>query len=413
MRSLFSQMEQVLPSIIYSDAQEMANAETGALNLQDDLNFLRTQLRLLSGETNWFDAPDISLSTLAARTNPDAKIILEPVQVSNLPVLAAAPEILLGANLTGAAVDVELDAVNVGYAAQLAGESVLADRNHVELRAINGDPIDAGDGFKLFGKLEVDAGVGVLPDANIDGVAKQFVVKLYKLDATGAMVAATMPANLSVDLIVRRQITLGAVQKDAFVKNASFFDVAQEANIGDLNFVDPTYLTTNATVTANLMALDVALDSVETAVGTINDTDLANLRAFTGSDGQTDTTPDYATAAGVTGAAGAVTVNTVPENSSLELGIGILRNVVANLQAQIDDSSASKVESEIPAGGIAAEGLLTVPAYTVGGGNLDVFYMGQLLSSGATKDYDEVDATNIRPHFTMREGYSLVTVVRK
>lgn len=428
MRSLFDQMEQVLGSITYDDTKALGlqGAAEASLNLEEDLNYLRSVVKAITGKANWFDAPAKNLETLSGQTNPDSKMILEPVQLNGIAVAQGAASFEL--DLAGQAIDVEADHASTGYAVQLDGLSVLEDRNVVEIRAINGDPIDAGDGFKLFGKLEVSAAIAALPAAIANAVDSKFVVKLYKLDATGAMVAAAMPAAETVSVLVRRQIALGSVQKEAFVSNASFFDVAQEANIGNLNYTQENYVADNETLTLSIDKLDQALKLVDDEVAGHTATDLPNIRAFLGMDDNADITPDYAAVVGAE--AGAIDAAALPDNLSVESIVGRLRNAAINLQGQLDtaktelnqaiaDASAVKTQAVVPAGGYAVNAEVTVPEYTVdaGAANLDVYFIGQLLTAG--QDYTEGvadvngKATKITTLFNMREGRNLIFVVRK
>ena len=63
-RTRLRQVEQIINSETYDDQKTMANAESnpGTLNIEEDLNFIRTQLRILNdptngGTTNWYDEP--------------------------------------------------------------------------------------------------------------------------------------------------------------------------------------------------------------------------------------------------------------------------------------------------------------------------------------------------------------------
>lgn len=64
-RSLLNQGLQVSGSAVYDDTLDMVWAETYfSGSLERDLNYLRTQTRLVTGETNWFDPPINTLSGL-------------------------------------------------------------------------------------------------------------------------------------------------------------------------------------------------------------------------------------------------------------------------------------------------------------------------------------------------------------
>jgi len=64
-RSLLRQFQQISGSATYDDTFAMAGAETYiAKNIESDLNYIRSQLKVITGETNWYDAPNTDLSEL-------------------------------------------------------------------------------------------------------------------------------------------------------------------------------------------------------------------------------------------------------------------------------------------------------------------------------------------------------------
>lgn len=66
-RTLIRQKQQVSGSFTYDDTLTMANAETYiSKNLESDFNYIRTQLKVITGEANWFDAPVQSLTDFDA-----------------------------------------------------------------------------------------------------------------------------------------------------------------------------------------------------------------------------------------------------------------------------------------------------------------------------------------------------------
>jgi len=71
-RSLLRQLAQISGSFVYDDTLPMAIAETASdLSLEKDLNFLRSQFKVVTGETNWFDAPVASLAGLESSASAD------------------------------------------------------------------------------------------------------------------------------------------------------------------------------------------------------------------------------------------------------------------------------------------------------------------------------------------------------
>ncbi len=61
-RSLLTQATQISGSFTYDDTLSLANAESyEPKTLEADLNYVRSQLKVITGEANWFDAPDSNL----------------------------------------------------------------------------------------------------------------------------------------------------------------------------------------------------------------------------------------------------------------------------------------------------------------------------------------------------------------
>lgn len=66
-RSLLRQALQVSGSATYDDTLSMGNAETYInKSLEGDLNYMRSQLKVITGETNWYDAPANSIADIDA-----------------------------------------------------------------------------------------------------------------------------------------------------------------------------------------------------------------------------------------------------------------------------------------------------------------------------------------------------------
>jgi len=62
-RTFLDQAEQVSGSFVYDDTFTVSTAESYlAKNLESDLNYIRSQLKAVTGETNWYDAPQAALS---------------------------------------------------------------------------------------------------------------------------------------------------------------------------------------------------------------------------------------------------------------------------------------------------------------------------------------------------------------
>lgn len=64
-RTLLDQLAQISGSNVYSDTLSMAGAQTAPdLTLEKDLNFIRTQLKTITGAPSWYSAPASTIATL-------------------------------------------------------------------------------------------------------------------------------------------------------------------------------------------------------------------------------------------------------------------------------------------------------------------------------------------------------------
>jgi hypothetical protein len=62
-RTFLRQAEQISGSATYDDALVVATAESYLnKNIEADLNYIRSQLKTITGETNWYDTPGVSLA---------------------------------------------------------------------------------------------------------------------------------------------------------------------------------------------------------------------------------------------------------------------------------------------------------------------------------------------------------------
>lgn len=64
-RTFLGQAAQISGSAAYDDTFTMATAEAYLTkSLESDLNYVRSQLKVITGETNWYDAPQTDLSNV-------------------------------------------------------------------------------------------------------------------------------------------------------------------------------------------------------------------------------------------------------------------------------------------------------------------------------------------------------------
>jgi hypothetical protein len=156
---------QILQSGVYDDTLTVGDAESSALTLEDDLNYLRSVIKDVTGETNWFDSPAKNLAQVILGTNLATKNVLYRVQKSqNVQVplsqnwveltgvgFPPADPIATGPNSQGAVAAVLSGSTG---AHDLAAQANNSNIIHVRVAATN-DKIFAASGREIFGLLQV------------------------------------------------------------------------------------------------------------------------------------------------------------------------------------------------------------------------------------------------------------------
>ena len=82
-RTRIRQAEQVISTKDYDDTKTMANAEAtpGQQTVEDDLNYIRTQLRLLGEGSKWYDAPANQALDMSSSSTGSPVAAQEPIDV--------------------------------------------------------------------------------------------------------------------------------------------------------------------------------------------------------------------------------------------------------------------------------------------------------------------------------------------
>jgi len=75
-RSMLRQFTQVSGSLTYDDTLDMAYATVSGLDLETDLNYIRSQLKNIIDKTNWYDTPR-TIETSMTPTGSDEKLLTE------------------------------------------------------------------------------------------------------------------------------------------------------------------------------------------------------------------------------------------------------------------------------------------------------------------------------------------------
>lgn len=142
--------------------------ESGAVDLEDVMNSVISQLQNILGETKWYDAPDETVVQLAARAKIEDKLILKRKQLltdvavggGNSYVALGAGEFpsenkAIGASAKGAVTAQLAGAIGSWSGTEVSGPNNLQPKNLVAVRdGTTGDPI-LSSGRVVWGLLQV------------------------------------------------------------------------------------------------------------------------------------------------------------------------------------------------------------------------------------------------------------------
>lgn len=166
------QKEEIDQSQTYDDTLSRASAEGSATNVEDDLNYIRSNIQDMLGTTNWYDAVPENLTAVAARAKLEDKMVLADSQLltdiviggsDNFVVLVLADSdtptqvIALNASTEGAICAQLSGAVGSNDLAEEAGVNAINPKNLVKV--VDGatkDPI-LSSGKEIMGLLQVSS----------------------------------------------------------------------------------------------------------------------------------------------------------------------------------------------------------------------------------------------------------------
>ena len=437
-RSFLNQALQVAASKTYDDAISsphtigVAEAQT---TLEGDLNVVRTLMKDVIGEANWFDTPDMTIKNIAS------KYFIAMIHPSGFDNVAT------GTGTSSSAFDTVIKSItnhNDGGGSSTVGGVILNATKTYRLEIRNHstqNPIDDGNNNEVYGKL------------TWSGTA--YIVNWYST-VSGVETAYNFLSSVAVDLayvaVSRRYEDL---DWDIFLNNG-WHDVAgPTGTIADDNVIVDGMtlllngLTTQAQVNLKLDKLG-STASGEGASG-IAIEDVSDY--YTGTDLESVTNELETQIGGNTSTTYAFTEQNVlidndyvyPALNKLDLKWGDLASTAtgegASLVGVEDDGgffTGTEVEAVLQEIGQKLEDVSgwvkvseTVPSpitsgtsHTIPGGNtftpsagglhMDVYYNGQLLLAGAGNDYTEdAGGTSIKFLFTIPSNSNLTFSIRK
>jgi len=221
-RTFSRQSTEIKNTDSYLSNLDLTTAESAAEFLEDDLNYIRTKLRDLSGLTNWFDPSPNNFNVEAIRT----KLFTHWVQkFDELAVPAGQNFVALTAD--GKPGDViavaptALGAISAQLAGAIGSHSLTAlalNKNLCEVReAESNDILVTVDSFQIYALLQVgtDATDG---NAFSDTGADQAQLSFVYFDENDAMAAVPVAAiaGKNIEFAYRKRVTFETLPEHAF-----------------------------------------------------------------------------------------------------------------------------------------------------------------------------------------------------
>jgi len=175
-RTFLRQAEQISGSATYDDALTVSGAETYlAKSLEKDLNYLRSQVKAIIGEDNWYDALDTTLSDAAIFSAAAQTFTGMDSASDNSPSYSSQEYITDGEDLEEAigALDLQVKANEDGYTALTLDKvcDVGATTDQAIVSTGSGSSfaslLDTGN-LDVWGDITVDG--DILVEGTVDGV---------------------------------------------------------------------------------------------------------------------------------------------------------------------------------------------------------------------------------------------------
>lgn len=361
-RTLISQLTQLEASATYDDA--VASVHTAGVaeaqpNMEGDLNVLRSLVKDLHGETNWYDTPSQTITQIADKyfIQLDHEAAFEGVSVNGGSTTAFDTAIK---TITDHASGVG-DSVTTGVIVNTARAHKLELRD-----ASTNDAVDDGSGNEVYGRLSFAATV--------------YTVTFFS-DIAGTETAYSFSGPTSVDL---GYIAVSRKYQDLSWDRFLDFEYHDVSGISG-TISDDSVVTDGFTNLLSGLVTQAAVNNKVDDLGSTVNGEGASLIAIEDSAGNFTSTD--------------------------------VEGALAELFTAIDDVSGWGKFTEILGAPVSSGVAHTIPGggtYTLGGGaNLDVLEDGVLKLEGAGNDYTEDTTTTVKFLFTVPTTTNLTFMIRK
>ena len=251
--------EDTLTQLGLADQNAFAAGAEGTGYLEEDLNYLRTQINRIVGQTNWYDNPSVNLETL---TNVSNKVIIQPVQLNGI-TFASGSTALTGITSGVAALS---SGSNVGYVYDSAGTPAVDTYAKVTVRdAVTNSPlVDASENM-IYGVLTFDGSDG----GTVTGTAGGLLgIDLYT-DVNGTATPSTYSGT--VEVLIPQRTTIANASENFAMINAGFASATGSIELGDRRWVtldttDGTYKVTTGDNTELSLSQNVDVTNAINAI---------------------------------------------------------------------------------------------------------------------------------------------------
>lgn len=156
-RTFLRQAQQISGSATYDDTLSMGQVEVYITkSLEADLNYIRTQLKTITGETNWYDAPVHNLTDFDAGISGSLQNIYDFTGMSgrddSSPTYSSTIYVTQGASLETAIgeLDASIQASNIQKAVERLLSPVLSGSVHILPESLTYTPAPGGDNMDVF-----------------------------------------------------------------------------------------------------------------------------------------------------------------------------------------------------------------------------------------------------------------------
>lgn len=227
-RTFSRQSTEIKNSDVFDVSLTLANAESATATLEDDLNYIRTKLKDISGLTNWFTATTDGFNLEVVRTKrfthwvqkfDDVSVPAGQNYVALTGVTKPGDVIAIGATALGA--------ITAQLAGAIGSHSLTvtdANKNLCEVRdADTNSPIVTADGYQIYALLQVGSAA---TDGNAFGDTgdDQGQLSFVHYDETDTLAAVDIAdiAGKTIEFAYRKRVTFASLPEHAFDPSITF-----------------------------------------------------------------------------------------------------------------------------------------------------------------------------------------------